>query len=96
MEYMKLSNGVEMPAIGFGVFRAESGEETVNAVKWALEAGYRHIDTACVYKNEESVGQGMKESGVAREDIFLTTKVSNAAVRAGETIKNFNERDMST
>ncbi len=91
MENMKLANGVEMPVVGFGVFRAENGEICENAVKWALEAGYRHIDTACVYQNEESVGKAMEESGVDRGDIFLTTKVSNAAVRAGETKKNFAE-----
>lgn len=91
MQYKTISNGVKIPVIGFGVFRAEDGEQTANAVKWALEAGYRHIDTACVYKNEEGVGRGIKESGVPREEIFITTKVSNASVRAGETEKNFNE-----
>jgi len=76
MDYMvKLNNGIEIPGVGLGVFRAPDGEETVNAVKWALEAGYRHIDTATCYQNEGSVGLGIKESGVAREDIFITTKM---------------------
>lgn len=91
MKHMTINNGVKIPAIGFGVFRAENGDETINAVKWALEAGYRHIDTACRYENEEGVGEGIRQSGVAREDIFITTKVSNTAVRARETRQNFNE-----
>ncbi len=76
-----LNNGVEIPRLGLGVFRAEDGEETANAVKWSLEAGYRHIDTAAVYGNEEGVGLGMRESGVDRKDIFLTTKLWNEDMR---------------
>lgn len=86
-----LSNGVEIPMVGFGVFKTQSGDETVNAVKWALEAGYRHIDTAHIYGNEESVGKGMKESGVPREEIFLTTKLWNAYIREGKVRENFEE-----
>ena len=58
-----LNNGVEMPVIGFGVFRIKEGEEVVQSVKWALGAGYRSIDTAMIYKNEEGVGKAIKESG---------------------------------
>lgn len=91
MQYKTLSNGVKIPVIGFGVYRAENGGECENAVKWALEAGYRHIDTASRYKNEEGVGIGIKESGIPREEIFITTKVGNPSVRARETLQNFNE-----
>jgi diketogulonate reductase-like aldo/keto reductase len=67
---IKLNNGVEIPRLGLGVFRAKDGEETANAVRWALEAGYRHIDTAAVYGNEEGVGKGIRDGGVPREEIF--------------------------
>ncbi len=87
----KLNNGVEIPRIGLGVFRAKDGNETSNAVKWALEAGYRHIDTAAIYGNEESVGKGMKESGVPRKDIFLTTKLWNDDMRAGKQREAFEK-----
>ena len=73
-----LRNGVEMPWLGLGVWQAENGEEVINAVKWALEAGYRSIDTAAAYGNEEGVGKAIKESGIAREEIFVTTKLWNA------------------
>ena len=73
--YIKLNNGVKIPRVGLGVFRAENGPEASDAVKWALEAGYRHIDTAAVYGNEESVADGIKRSGVDRKDIFITTKL---------------------
>jgi len=63
-----------IPMIGLGVWQVPDGPECVNAVRWALELGYRHIDTAQAYGNEASVGQALRESGVAREEIFLTTK----------------------
>ena len=72
-----LNNKTEIPVIGFGVFRIPDGEETVNAVKWALGAGYRMIDAAMIYKNEEGVGKAIKESGIKREEIFVTTKLWN-------------------
>ncbi|OOB78081.1 MAG: glyoxal reductase [Epulopiscium sp. Nele67-Bin002] len=75
-----LNNGVKMPAIGLGVFK--SGDETSSAVKAALKAGYRQIDTAFSYKNETDVGIGIKESGVPRDEIFITTKAWNQHVRA--------------
>lgn len=89
MKNLTMSNGVQIPAIGFGVYRAENGEQCANAVKTALEAGYRHIDTASRYENEEGVGEGIRRSGVAREEIFITTKVGNPSVRARETRENF-------
>jgi diketogulonate reductase-like aldo/keto reductase len=69
-----LADGNQIPLLGLGVWQVPNGPETVNAVRWALEAGYRHIDTAQAYGNEESVGQGLRESGVPREEVFLTTK----------------------
>ncbi|MFP5114180.1 aldo/keto reductase [Bacillaceae bacterium C204] len=73
-----LNNGVKMPWFGLGVFKVEEGPELVNAVKTAIQHGYRSIDTAAIYENEEGVGQGIKESGIAREDLFVTSKVWNA------------------
>jgi diketogulonate reductase-like aldo/keto reductase len=64
-----------MPVLGLGVFRMAAGRETEQAVEWALEAGYRHIDTASMYRNEQSVGAALKRSGLAREDVFVTTKL---------------------
>ena len=83
MQYITLSNGVTIPQLGLGVFRTPAGETTINSVRWALEAGYRHIDTAMIYHNEEGVGIGMKESGVPREEIFLTTKLWTSDIRGG-------------
>ena len=79
MEYIKLSNGVEMPLLGYGVFLV-SPDECERCVTDALEVGYRLIDTAQAYQNEEGVGAAWRKSGIKREDIFLTTKVwiSNA------------------
>ena len=62
----ELHNGVQMPYFGLGVYLSEDGQEVINAVKWAIEAGYRHIDTASIYNNEEGVGAGIKASNVAR------------------------------
>ena len=70
-----LNNGIKIPKVGFGTWQSASGEEAYNAVKAALEAGYRHIDTAAVYKNEESVGQAIADSGIPREELFVTTKL---------------------
>jgi methylglyoxal/glyoxal reductase len=90
----RLDNGVEIPVLGLGVFKAPDGRTTVDAVRWALEEGYRHIDTAAVYRNEESVGQGIRESGVPREEIFVTTKLWNDDMRAGTQREAF-ERSLS-
>ena len=69
-----LADGNSIPMLGLGVWQVEDSRECVDAVRWALEAGYRHIDTAQAYGNEESVGVGLRESGVPREEIFVTTK----------------------
>lgn len=77
-----LHNGVKMPWFGLGVFKVEEGPELVEAVKTAIKEGYRSIDTAAIYKNEEGVGQGIREglkaAGISREDLFVTSKVWNA------------------
>ncbi|MEC8948789.1 MAG: aldo/keto reductase, partial [Candidatus Thermoplasmatota archaeon] len=72
-----LNNGVEIPALGLGVFQAEPGQETHDAVLHALEIGYRHIDTARVYRNERAVGDALRESSVPRSELFVTTKLWN-------------------
>jgi len=77
MNNIILNNNVKIPNIGFGVFRIKDGEEVENSVKWALESGYRLIDTAMIYKNEEGVGNAIKSSGIPREEIFITTKLWN-------------------
>jgi len=69
-----LSDGARVPALGLGVWQVPNGRECENAVRWALEAGYRHLDTAQAYGNEESVGRALRDSGVPREQVFLTTK----------------------
>ncbi|MCI1219361.1 MAG: aldo/keto reductase [Bifidobacterium sp.] len=78
-----LNNGVTIPQLGLGVFQTKSGKETSDAVREALLAGYRHIDTARIYNNEESVGEGLRESGLKRRDVFITTKLWNDDVRSG-------------
>jgi diketogulonate reductase-like aldo/keto reductase len=88
---LKLNNGVEMPMLGLGVFRSEEGDEAYNAVKYAIEAGYRHIDTAAVYGNEKSVGRAIKDSGIKRGDIFVTTKLWNEDMRRGRQHEAFEE-----
>lgn len=90
MEYVKLSNGVEVPQLGFGVFQIPP-EETKNAVLTALKNGYRHIDTAQAYYNEKEVGEAIAESGIKREDLFITTKVWISSYGYEETKKAFEE-----
>jgi diketogulonate reductase-like aldo/keto reductase len=70
----ELADGYAIPLLGLGVWQVDNARECVDAVRWALEEGYRHIDTAQAYGNEESVGLGLRESGVPREEIFVTTK----------------------
>lgn len=78
MNNYRLNNGVEIPVLGFGTWKVAGGEEAYQAVLAALKAGYRHIDTAAIYQNEESVGRAIKDSGLAREDLFITTKLWNS------------------
>ncbi|MEH7301919.1 aldo/keto reductase [Neobacillus drentensis] len=81
-----LSNGVKMPWFGLGVFKVEEGSEVVESVKAAIRNGYRSIDTAAIYQNEEGVGQAIRESGIAREELFVTSKVWNADLGYESTI----------
>ncbi|MGI8675580.1 MAG: aldo/keto reductase [Nocardioidaceae bacterium] len=74
---IRLNNGVEIPQLGFGVFEVPA-EDTASVTLTALEVGYRHIDTAAAYGNEEGVGQAVRDSGLAREDVFITTKLWNS------------------
>src|SRR5437867_12990875 len=69
-----LADGNKAPMLALGVWQVRDGPECVNAVRWALEAGYRHVDTAQAYGNEESVGRALRESGIPREEVFVTTK----------------------
>lgn len=79
-----LNNDREMPLLGLGVYKATGENEAETAVVSAVEAGYRLIDTASVYKNEENVGKGIIKSGIARKDLFVTSKVWNTAQRLGD------------
>jgi diketogulonate reductase-like aldo/keto reductase len=85
-----LHNGVEMPYLGFGTFKASSGGEVEQAIEWALQGGYRSFDTASVYNNEEGVGRALRESGVPREELFVTTKVWNDAQGFESTLRAFD------
>jgi diketogulonate reductase-like aldo/keto reductase len=87
----KLNNGLAMPWLGFGVFLMEIGGETELAVKTALDAGYRSIDTAAIYENEASVGKAIQESGIPREELFITTKLWNADQGYDTVLKAFDE-----
>ena len=87
---LKLNNGVEMPVFGLGTFLSERGATTRKAVLYALEAGYRHIDTAAVYDNEADVGAGVRESSIPRTEIFITTKVWNDDQGYDSTLQAFD------
>ncbi|MGG3927309.1 aldo/keto reductase [Metabacillus fastidiosus] len=86
-----LHNGVKMPWFGLGVYKVEDGQEVINSVKSAIKAGYRSIDTAAIYKNEEGVGQAVKEAGIPREQLFITSKVWNSDQGYESTIAAFHE-----
>lgn len=85
---VELNNGLAMPIFGLGLYQSESGEEAQRAVRHAVELGYRHFDSAAVYKNEADLGQALKDTGIARDEVFVTTKLWNddqgydAALRA--------------
>ncbi|PAL14806.1 aldo/keto reductase [Peribacillus simplex] len=90
-ETITLHNGVKMPQLGFGVFKVKNGNETVESVKKAIEVGYRAIDTAAIYENEEGVGQAIREGGVPREELFITSKVWNTEQGYETTLKAFED-----
>jgi diketogulonate reductase-like aldo/keto reductase len=90
-----LNTGAKIPKIGFGTWQISNGDDAYNSVKMALDNGYRHIDTARVYGNEESVGKAIKDSGIAREEIFLTTKLPAQVKDASKVAETF-ETSIST
>lgn len=87
----QLSNGIAIPQVGLGVFQAARGEQTYRAVREALALGYRHLDTATIYRNEEDVGRALRDSGVPREAVFVTTKLWNADQGAATTRAAFTD-----
>jgi len=87
---VELNNGIPMPYFGLGVYQVHDGEEVQQAVKYALSAGYKHIDTASLYGNERGVGQAMRESGVPRKEIFVTSKVWNSDQGYDNTLRAFD------
>lgn len=88
---VKLHNGVDMPQFGLGVYKVKDGKEVVNTVKAALQLGYRLIDTASFYDNEVGVGQAIRESGIPRKDLFITTKVWNSDQGYEKTLLAFEK-----
>lgn len=87
---VKLSNGVEMPYFGLGVFQMDEGSEVINSIIYALDNGYRHIDTAALYRNEKGVGEAIRQSSVDRKGIFVTSKVWNSDQGYDKTLKAFD------
>ena len=88
--YTTLNNGNQMPLLGLGVYDMHA-EEAINAVQSALETGYRLIDTAAMYENEQQIGEGIRRSNIPRDEIFLTTKVNNTDQGYDETLKAFEK-----
>ncbi len=88
---LKANPGLEIPQLGLGVYQTQPGQSTRQAVRWALEAGYRQIDTASVYQNEADVGQAIRDSGLPRESIFVTTKLWNDDQGYESTLKAFEQ-----
>ncbi|MFE8596333.1 aldo/keto reductase [Archangium violaceum] len=87
---IQLNDGRSIPQVGLGVWQA-SNEQAALAVRTALEAGYRHVDTAAIYDNEKGVGEGLRASGVKREEVFITTKLWNNAQGGDSTLKAFDQ-----
>lgn len=90
-DIFKLSNGVEIPCVGYGTWQTPDGDTAMNAVKEAVKAGYRHIDTAATYGNEQSVGKALKECGVDRSELFITSKLWNTERGYEKTMKAFEK-----
>jgi diketogulonate reductase-like aldo/keto reductase len=86
---MTLSNGVVIPLLGFGTWQIKDGEDAYASTLAALTAGYRHIDTAAAYGNEGSVGRAIKDSGIPRKDIFITTKLESHIKNYQQTLIEF-------
>jgi 2,5-diketo-D-gluconate reductase A len=85
-----LNNGVEIPQLGFGVFQIKP-EETAKATATALEIGYRHIDTAQMYGNEKGVGEAIRDSGLERSEIFVTSKLNNNRLERDDILRSFDK-----
>ena len=86
----KLNNGVSVPAQGIGTFLTKNGDEAARVIREAVEAGYRSIDTAMIYLNEEGVGRGIKECGIKREELYVTTKLWKDSHGSEETLRAFD------
>ena len=91
MQTLKLNNGVEIPMLGFGVFQITDPEQCEMCVVDAIQTGYRHIDTAVSYQNEEAVGRGIQQSGVPREELFITTKLWIQSKGYEHTLQSFEQ-----
>lgn len=91
MKTMRLNNGMKIPEVGYGTWRTPNDELCISSVVEAIKCGYTHIDTAEAYQNETSVGKGIKQSGIAREDVFLTTKLRNPERGYDKTIAAFKK-----
>ncbi len=89
--FVTLNNGIQMPQLGLGIYDPQPDQDIKQAVLWAFELGYRLVDTAAAYLNEREVGAAMRESGLAREEIFLTTKVQNSDQGYEPTLRAFEE-----
>ncbi len=85
-----LHNGVKMPYFGLGVYLSQDGQEVANAIRWAVDVGYRHIDTAAIYNNEKGVGEGVRTCSVARESLFVVSKVWNSDQGYDNTLRAFD------
>ncbi|MEI0478209.1 aldo/keto reductase [Brachyspira pulli] len=88
---VKFNNGIEMPILGLGVYKMTNKEELENAVKWAIDAGYRKFDTAQFYNNEKELGEAIRKTGIKREEVFITTKIWNTKQGYNSTRKSFEE-----
>ncbi len=91
MKTQRLNNGLEIPRLGLGVYQSENGKETIDAIHWALDAGYRHIDTARIYRNEEAVGEAVRSATLPRDQVWVTTKIWNDDIRQGRTTAALEE-----
>lgn len=88
---IQLHNGIQMPQLGLGVWKADNDQEVEQAIHWALDAGYRSIDTAMIYRNEEGVGRAVKAASVPREELFITTKLWNEDLRQRNAKQAFED-----
>src|SRR4051812_12773809 len=88
---LKINTGASIPQVGYGLWQVKDETECKQGVKFALEAGYRHFDTAQAYENEQFLGAALKESGIAREEVFITTKIKIENFGHKHVLKSFDE-----